>query len=368
MKYEDKPIVWAPGKWDDTGYRAVAIPKESDPDPLLPANDRLACYRVYHYGDRPRVCSCYGAGGMDKSDVVFLREPVIRSLEQADGILKQYGLKLLVVDGFRSVYTQAALWTHTLCRISNGRNPSKLTTKELLTLGLQADVIGSYAPVLQNWVYDQAFGGFFRQSSVWYPIVEYAQEQFDQGKTPEEWLALYITFKTNLGLFPSLSLDTTGHTSHGNGGTEDSLLVSIAEDNIACLGAPYDYPGKESAIDFFEHDENFGAWKDDKAKDQDMRQYLAECGINRPVIMDDFHRIRDLRRVFYWAMEEVGAGRYGPEYWHRTHNHDRGGKQANQHPGAGNSCHAITQSIHGSDGQYLAVWGNDAAHQMSTNF
>lgn len=305
---------------------------------------------------------------MDSSSLILLREPVIRSLEEADRLLKEYGFKVLVVDGFRSVFTQAALWKHTLRRICQGKDPDKLSIRALLTLGQQADEIGSYAPVLENGTYWQLFDHFRENSPEWFSLVEYAQTKFHTGKMTEEWLALYITLKANLGLLPSLLLDTAGHTSHGNGGTEDSLLISLKDGEVAGLGTPYDYPGKASAIDFFEHQENLEAWRLSQANDREMTKYLSECGINRPVTLNDFERIRGIRRIFYWAMEKVGVGRYGPEYWHRTHGNSRGGKQADQYPGAGNSCHAITRDIRDSDGQYLAVWGNKTAHEMAAAF
>ena len=364
MKYYDTPIIWSQGDWDDSGYRDVAKPYETNPDPLVVANSRLACYRVYNLGDSPRICSCYGSGGMDQSAAILLREPVVRSLERANVILKEYRLKTLILDGFRSVQTQAKLWVHTLTRMA-GPNPADLSIKGLLTFGQRADEIGSYASVVEDDNYLKLFTQLIQNQNVWFSVVEYAQEKFQTGRPAEDWLKLYITFKANLGKYPYISLDAAGHTSHGNGGTEDSLLINISEGDVACLGAPYDYPNAPSKIDFFEGPDNFEEWRRYQKEEAEMSLYLAQCGITNSATRDDFNRVRDLRRVFYWTMEEVGVGRYGAEYWHRTHGNSLGGNQAKEFPGAGNSCHAIVKNIRDTAGKHVAVWGNEAAHRMA---
>ncbi len=188
-------------------------------------------------------------------------------------------------------------------------------------------------------------------------LATYSKNNPGLEKTLRELASTYITLLANLGKLNCLLLDTVNHTSHGNGGTEDSILMDSSNHFPVCMGTPYDWTdARLSSVDSFEYDDNLEVWQQSQAENPEMALYLAQCGINRPVNRDDFCRVRDLRRVLYWATETVGAGRYREEFWHRTY----GNRQ-----GVGNSCHAMSKKLFDDNGQPRVVWGNKAAHEMA---
>lgn len=344
MDFRNEPIVYKDGDWDDSGYREAPIPEETNPDLLVVANERLKCFRIYYNN------------GWDKSDLILLRAPVVNSLELVNKILQPYGLEMLVLDGFRSVYTQAMGWRDTLRRIIKGRDPESLSALELLKFGLQADEIFSYAQVSKKNTFHRLVDNCLSDGPLLFDFA-LANEQLRLEKTPREMAALYITFLVNFGKVPSIPLDTAAHTSHGNGGTEDSRLLDISTGREVCLGTPYDWTDTRlCSVDSFEYEDKFELWQQAQLELSKMNSYLAGCGITEKVTPDDFHRVRDLRRILYWATEQVGAGRYSQEFWHRTYGNE---------DGIGNSCHAMSKKLFGPDGQPLVVWGNKAAHEMA---
>ncbi len=352
MNFKDEPIISR--DWNDGGYREVAIPEETDPDPLVVANDRLKCYRIYYHS------------GMDNSKLILLREPVVKSLERVNELLRPYDLEMLVVDGFRSVYTQALLWRNILKVVSKGVAPESLSPLELLTFGLQADEIGSYAQAKKTRTFHSLVESCMSDGPLLVDFAIYMQGHPGLEKTPREMAMLYITLLVNLGEVYQVPLDIAAHTAHGNGGTEDSRLLNVSTGRQVCLGTPYDWTDTRlCSVDSFEDESKFELWRQSQVENREMAEYLVECGIVDPVTIDDFRRVRDFRRILYWATEEVGVGRYRQEFWHRTHGNQFGGKQAKTHLGAGNSCHAMSRGLVDEKGEPLVVWGNKAAHEMA---
>lgn len=350
---------------NDTGYREVECSDldNENPDPLVILSQEQ-CYCVYYHGKKSKITPYYGEGiGADEK--ILVRAPVARALKKADEFLKPYNKKLLVLDGWRSAKTQAAMWAEIRKNILKQQNQElwNLSVSDEIKVGREADKVGSYCKIIKDNKYAKVFSQLQR-SNFWKEVEDAAQElHTPSAKIAEE----YLIYQGNLGKI-DLTLDEAAPTSHGSGGAVDVWLTDEQGEPLN-LGVPFDYAGEAAVMDFFE----WANWKDYKnlvSNDKILRDYLADYGI-KEITPEIFEEIKTNRRILFHAMISAGAtyyslGRKEGEPWHFNFGNELGGKQADTLPGAGSSCHSLLKNIRDQKtGQWTAIWSNKVAHALA---
>lgn len=349
---------------DDTGYRKIAVsPLDAiDPDPLVFLYEHeILELPVYHRGATSLICPYYpnGIGGYSN---ILVREPVLRGLVEADAILQGYKRKILTLDGFRHGYTQQELWKyHFRLGMRTSRIGLKtLTITQLVSLGMEADAIGSYCDVVR----DEAFQA---QHNVLLNG-KYAEEFNTLAKKlnmdVREVVDLYLCFCTNLE--PNgLTLNFNAPTAHGSGGAIDLWLIDLETDLPCFFGAPFDYmaPSHLSVspvvLDYFDRpDVTVDTYYEALEADLVLRDHVFMHGFSGRV-ENAFRTAQEERRVLFHTMKALGGTVYNGEFFHYQYGNERGGKQKGDFLGSGNACHAILT------GKQEAVWGNSAAHSLA---
>jgi D-alanyl-D-alanine dipeptidase len=239
---------------------------------------------------------------------------------------------------------------------NEGLRDVELSIADEVRIGLLANDIGAYAPVVLNGTDHISISELKNNVGV-------AEAAVKLGLTPHEASHLYVTFMGNLGRM-QMQLDTTSTTAHGSGGSADVFLWDTKAGKPTCLGVPFDWVGPESDMDFFENSENLEGYKAKIDSDPVLRQHLEECGI-RNVDVKVFNRIRDERRLLFHTMKAVGATFWKGESWHFNFGNKLGGFTFSGYPDAGSGCHSIIKNVRGFDGEYIAVWGNGEAHRQA---
>lgn len=347
---------------DDKGYRDVLVDTADleSPMPLVPLPDDLAYAPIYATGGQKGVCDYYRGEELYAGETIVVRRSVARALLKVNDVLKPYGREVLVVDGWRSAKTQAALWASIQRRIlrERGINEAGLGILQFLEVGIAADDIGSFNRVVKNDTYKLA-ADIMCASPMWDDFETVAAKL---QMTKEEVLDLLLTFQGNLGNL-GLELDTKGTTAHGNGGAVDAYPWISSEDRAGCLGVPFDYVGDAARMDWFEGD-NFDRYVELVSGDKALKEYLLECGIET-VTKDAYAMIRRERRVLYHVMVNTGATIYFAEPWHFNFGNEHDDKPSTRYRGAGSGCHSLLKDIRNEQGEWIAAWGNESAHRMA---
>ena len=361
--YRDVPIPEVTLLWtgkpagDDEGYRDVRVCQEdaTNPDPLVQLSSAILSHVVYAEGASPCVCVQYPEG-LGAPNTVLVREPVNRGLVVADAILKSYGRRLLVLDGFRSAEVQRRLWEYIFLGIIGNLPLTDLTVPDCIRIGIQADDIGAYAALART---DQLADEIEAVKEKFGEILGKVAEAL--SKSVDELALLFITFRRglNLNTFP---LDDTSNTAHGGGGAVDAILIDTTIGRPTFLGVPFDFVGAASALTYFEHKENLEPYQRAVQTDPVLKEFAAQFGITE-VSRDDFNQIRDERRLFFHIMSLVNATYYVSECWHWNLGNERRGRQFDAYPCSGNACHAILMNTRDMNGDVVAVWGNAYAQK-----
>ncbi len=351
-------------KGDDTGYRKVVVSPEDafDSDPLVFVRDQnILEHPIYHQGADDLICPYYpdGIGGYPN---VLVREPVLKGLVEADSILHTYNRKLLVLDGFRHGYVQQKLWKY-LFRL--GMRTTRiglktLTITQLVSLGMEADAIGSYCDVVR----DEAFQAQHNVLLNGKYAVEFNTVAKKLTMDVRDVVDLYLCFCTNLE--PNgLTLNFNAPTAHGSGGAIDLWLIDLETDLPCFFGAPFDYmaPSHVSispvVLDYFDRpDVTVDTYYEALEADMVLRDHVFMHGFSGRV-ENAFRVAQRERRVLAHTMEALGGTFYNGEFFHYQLGNERGGKQKGYLLGSGNACHAILT------GKQEAVWGNSAAHNLA---
>ncbi|HRH23834.1 MAG TPA: hypothetical protein PK295_04365, partial [Candidatus Magasanikbacteria bacterium] len=163
---------------------------------------------------------------------------------------------------------------------------------------------------------------------------------------------LLITYEANRGWRHDVTLSQTASTAHGNGGATDIYMFDRTSNNPVCLGVPFDYAGKASRMDFFEHEENFESFLKEVEVDPLLRQYLSECGFHRPSV-DECRMFARNRRILYHNAVALDATIYVAEPWHFNWPCGHG-----EWPKSGNTCQALLKNAP------VGVWNNASANSQ----
>lgn len=351
---------------DDTGYRNVAVsPLDVEsPDPMVDVEGTgILVKPIYATGAVPGLCPYYGEG-LGAKGTILVRTPVRVGLTRVEELLRSYNRRLVILDGWRSVTVQAKLWRDIFLRISGG-DPVLMSHQDIVRWGIEADKVGSFAPVQKTNRFEEMAGGLlYRESS------SVDQMAASLGITRMQYVEYYATFCANLGLSlaASIKFDTTANTAHGGGGAVDVYTMDTETGKYACLGVPFDFVGTPAVMDYFENDSNFDDYWHTVSERKDLCQYLLECRVTGGT-REEFRRIRDERRILFHAMRSVGAtffslGAEEGEAWHFNLGNE-GGRQYSRYPGAGNSCHSLLRNVADESGQLVAVWGNATGHRLA---
>jgi len=354
---------------DDSGYRKVPVSglDNENPDPMVLVTE-VATLPLYAQGAVKGLCVYYpeGLGGPDK---VLVRAPVAKGLAQADVLLKPYGRKLLVVDGWRPWWVQAALWAYLRTEIikAEGLTDGQLSIYDEVRLGCKADDVGSYCAVLENDEFQAAKAGFVSEKDE-----EICEAAVKLGKSPDEVATLFLTFEANLKR-NKLRVQEDAVTAHGNGGAVD-VWTTDKDGRFSNLGVPFDYvppPNTDispAVINYFEmvQPDHYQAMV---GRDPTLQKYLTELGVpinNGDVMRDTFYRAQRERRILFHTMMALGGTYFSldkdlGEPWHFQLGNERGGNQAQVSglEGSGNGCHAILKGIKS------AVWSNAVGHKLA---
>lgn len=351
---------------DDSGYRNVPVCPEDDqnPDPLVDVTKYgIKAVPVYAIGSVPGLCPFYN-NGLGSQPKVLVRRPL--ALVEANQLLEPYNRELVALDGWRSVQVQALLWVYIRNQMMRGegiKNPN-LSIAEEIRIGLKADEVGSYAPVLQDDAYKLAAETLLSERR------DQIQQAIDLLHIPEaEVVNLYLTFRGNHGV-DGLRLDTTALTAHGGGGAIDMYTISTRTGLFTNMGVPFDYVPPHgtqinaAVMDYFDMPQvDVKEYRRMVETDPVLQRYLRELGINE-VTERVFREAQTERRIMFHTIEELHGSYYSlriesGENWHAQFGNTRGGNQAHLYPNSGNSCHARLKGLP------VANWGNAAAHRMA---
>lgn len=384
--FRETPIVRKVLPWtgkldgDDSGYRNVAVhnsDNEEEADPLVRLHDGayLRTYYVYQLGAKPLITPFYGKG-LGVSTPMLIRRPAYLALITADALLRPFHRQLLVLDAWRPMHVQAKLWHDIRNRLlrKDGKETYRLSLYDEVLYGLRADDTGSFAPIVtESEQYQQRLADFRKNRTA---DVESAFPRLHEARpsdvqTMEDVERLYITFLANLGVM-NVPLDLTKTTAHGGGGAADLWMVDTETDKPVNLGVPFDSTNPAAVMDFFEKPDAAERYREAVASSPELQQYLHEFGIEvvNPFVVEG---IRCERRMLFHAVMATNAtyfslGEECGEPWHFNLPCERGGVMADTFPLAGSGCQSILQNVRGPDGNYLAVWGSQAAHMMAKEF
>lgn len=328
----------------------------------------VASLPLYAIGETRGLCTYYpeGLGGPDK---VLVRVPVARGFGEADQLLRTYKRKLLVVDGWRPYWVQAALWRYLRNEIvmAEGLAHAQLSIYDEVRIGMKADDVGSYCAVVENDEFLAAKAALIdgEQGD------EVASAATKLVKSIDAIATLYLTFCANM-MRNDLRLQEDAVTAHGNGGAGDVWTINLETGNYANLGVPFDYvppPNTDvspAVINYFDMEEiNPEHYRSMVARDPNLQKYLCGLGINE-VTEQVFEEAQRERRIMFHTMMELGATYFSldkdlGEPWHYQLGNERGGRQVNvpELMGSGNGCHAILK------GKKFAVWSNAVGHRLA---
>lgn len=361
---------------DDSGYRDVPIFQgdQEDPDPMVVLTE-VDTLPVYARGSQTGLCTMYD-GGLGAPDVTLVRKPLVEPLVRANEILKPYGRKILVVDGWRSYLTQMALWKYLRAEIIQnlGLKDGSLTLREELLVGIKADDVGSFVACVK----DEKFAGA-KVALMTEKGDELAAASTEFGKPTEVLAELFLHFQTDLRR-TKLTLEDSAVTAHGNGGAVDCWLLNTETGKPVNLGVGFDYfPPQQvmtlgpspAVVNYFDMAKvNVEVFAAQVAADPHLQRYLSELGYDK-VTSEVFAEAQRERRLLFHTMMEIGASYFSllddlGEPWHFNLGNLAGGKQAKMLPGSGNGCHALLKDIrHVETGERMAVWANDVAHRLA---
>lgn len=355
---------------DDSGYRDVEISLSDgeNPDPMVIVTD-VATRPLYAVGATPGLCVYY-PGGIGGPDKVLVRKPVAEALVRVDQMLAPYNRKLLVVDGWRPWWVQAALWKYLRAQIIGalGLEDGNLSIQQEVEIGLKADDVGSYCALVQDQKFEIEMAYLMDRRGN-----ELSSATAALGKDVNTIATLYLTFEANLGR-NELKIAEDAITAHGNGGSVDTWMLDN-DGRYVNLGVPFDYvpcPGTQispAVMNYFEM-VTPAEFREQVARDVVLQQYFAELGI---AIVTDFvfAQARRERRILYHAMREVGASYFSlstdlGEPWHFNVGNELGGNQFGILPGSGNGCHALLKNVRSAEtGKPMAVWSNSVGHALA---
>lgn len=342
-------------------YRDVKVcdADTKNPDPLVVINDEMRCMPIYSGGAARGITPYYGTG-IGAPSTVLVRKPVLQCLRLANDQLRPFSRMLLVLDGWRPADVQVGVWGDVRSRRIEqlGLKGQELTVQQEVEIGDYADNIGSFCAVVKNEKFEAEVKKL-EESDRWGQVMA-ASEALN--KPILDVVELYLTFLANRGAI-RLDLNNTVTTAHGNGGATDLFLIDFDAKPV-CLGVPFDFDGEAARMDWFEDEDNLDPFKKMIMDRPDLCEYLIECGVTR-FNRDTFNRIRDERRMLYWACVSVGATIYVNEPWHFNWPCREGGKLAMLFPDAGNGCQSFLKNVRDPEGQLIAVWGNDTGNRLA---
>lgn len=349
---------------DDTGYRKVAVsPLDAvDPDPLVFVRDQnILEHPVYHGGATQFICPYYpsGIGGYPN---ILVREPVLKGLIEVNKVLQDYNRRLVVLDGVRLSSVQRNLWENLFffAARKSGIDQESMTVTQTITLGMEADAIGSYCDVDRTDRFYEMRNELLGGRSV----EEFYSLAISLKMEVHEVVDLYLCFSANRGVH-GLELNIDAPTAHGSGGAVDLWMIDTEMDTPCFFGAPFDYmapkglPVSPTAIDYFERpDVTPETYRETLEADTVLRDHVIAHGFSGKM-QDAFHIAREERRILTNAMELCNASIYNGEFWHFQLGNELGGRQKGDLWGSGNTCHALLK------GKPEAVWSNKVAHELA---
>lgn len=353
---------------DDSGYRKVPVTSldSENPDPMVVLTE-VATRPLYALGATPGLCTYYPTG-LGGPSTVLVRAPIARGLIEADQILTAYNRKVLVVDGWRPWWVQAALWTYLRADIikAEGLTDGELSIYDEVRIGCKADDVGSYCAVLENDEFQTAKEQLINGEQG----EELAQAAEKLGKSIDDTATLFLTFGANLKR-NGLSVQEDAVTAHGNGGAVDLWTIDATTGKFSNLGVPFDFvprPGiaiSPAVINYFDMPEiTPEVYAAEVAQDPTLQRYLRELGYETAT-QEVFYEAQIERRILFHTMMQLGGSYFSldkdlGEPWHFQLGNERGGNQAlGALLGSGNGCHAKLKGIE------EAVWSNSVGHKLA---
>lgn len=311
----------------DTGYREVKVvpaPAELATE-LVPLPMQIPFRNVYSRGPVLGVCDYYGRGVGAPHDPLIYKY-MASPLLQLQAMLGHFNLGILPVDCWRSPDTQRRIWENRFEWQLSEHNVKRadLGTAEFLRIGLLADDICSYAPVIQNDEFLRLRGNI-ETSSMMAEISEAAVGMLakwkPEKKTTEEWvhdlLVIYLTFRQNLGELAGIFLNPAGNRAHA-GSAIDAMLIDLLTGMPALMGVWFDCCSEATPMNAFERDDLVTWYTALVAASPDLQRYLLCFGIER-VTETVCRTIQKNRRVYFWATQHVKPKKlcvFAGECWH----------------------------------------------------
>lgn len=350
-KWADTPITEGRVIWNDDGYDNVQVVENSDA--MVVIDGLIATHAVMARGGASKV-SPFWEGGLGGPRLSLVRQPVLWRLLEANVLLRDLDLELLVEEAYRPPKVQMAGFCDVFWRQFPNVPPDQRS--DFLAKMPQSDVLK----------YGKTANKGFLAAGVDTESVQFNQMCVGVTDDLREKLREYLKYRGNLesGFLP---LDLKVTKPHGTGGSVDVVLRQISTRQPVFMGSPADDTGSVvRVLDYFEwasRDEYNTLFE----TDHKLREYCWDFYPARRVIIDDdLEAARANRRILFWAMQAVGASGYNEdrefgEYWHWNF-----GRHGGEFPGAGNGCHSLLKLVKDPEtGTFVAVWGAEEAHRQA---
>jgi hypothetical protein len=246
---------------DDTGYRRQRT-LSLNPSPLVVPDVRIRA--VYDGTNAYGVSNPKTAlpGGV-RDGQLALRETAARAITYVNQLVWEASdgaIEIVALDGFRSCYRQEQGFTRmfTLLMDRAGITPAHHLENlgAFIAAGAAADDTFAFVPVHQNAAYIAKTQELWSDAEFTEKLIAVARER-SADVTPaliDELKLLYLTISanSNIGIGAGLDLNFEGN-AHAGGGACDLMPMRVSDGRLLNI-VPFDYPGKEAAADFMEHE------------------------------------------------------------------------------------------------------------------
>ncbi len=380
---------------NNPGYRRMSVMRGHNSEPMvIPQKIELCSVfdGVSMYGEGHGSPVLVLDGGLKKASL-YMRELPARALEEAAKIISiaTHGeLHFILVDGLETYRRQCAGFTMTLNQILETEGIVNPTLTQLHHFGKKADGTYTYVQVERNShqykeLKAELLNDVEASKEINY-IADTLGREMNLAPRNAKGKALFelISISTNCQRGPAKGRDIPlnyEHNAHAGGGAADIFTVDKKGRLISLI--PYLWVGREAAMDYSEHDENFDNFKMKWSVDSRLQQHMKKIGYNSPSDFGwtDWEYFRMANRVRYHTfVTALGCTFYsahnpedGGENWHFEPDgvvlFSWDGKEIarntyiknNKRAGRGNPGHTLQMS----GPKAIAIYGGVSGHEQA---
>lgn len=323
---------------NNPGYRRMRVLHVHNHEPMVipkKIEHRSVFDGVSIYGDKADSAVLNLEGGL-KNGALYMRELPARALEEAAKIVSlatKGELHFILVDGLETYRRQCAGFTMTLNQILDAEGIVNPTLTQLHYFGKKADGTYTYVQVDRYCQQYKDLKAELLEDAESAQEINYIADTLarEMNLTPHnaKGKALYelISISTNSQIGPAKGRNIPlnyEHNSHAGGAAADVFPVDRSGRVVSLI--PYLWVGREAAMDYMEHDENFDNFKKKWSVDARLQEHMKKIGFDSPskFAWSDWVYFRMANRVRYHTfVTALGCTFYsahnpedGGENWH----------------------------------------------------